>query len=168
VAVRPPAGASAWTEVVVAPGSPESDAVLVLEVGGEVSTVAQVLESIFLAPTSRGVERLSLAPRALLGRPGVPVVRVPRGQPLSLVDGTSPWGADGVAFLVARSPVDVLADGATTTSGRADLAWDPTGDWRVGDRVVIRVPLARLRAGAPGIVLGWKDRSVQPSNEASR
>jgi hypothetical protein len=154
--------------VVVAPASLEDDAVLVLEVGGEVSTVAQVLESIFLAPPGRGVERLSLAPRALLGRPGVPVIRVARGQAISSLNGSSPWGADGVAFLVARSPVEVLADGATTTSGRADLAWDPTGDWRVGDRLFIRIPLARLRIGAPGIVLAWKDRSVQPSSQASR
>lgn len=98
----------------------------------------------------------------------MPVIRVARGQSISSVDRSDPWGADGVALLVARSPVDVLADGVTTTSGRADLAWDPTADWRFGDRLFIRIPLARLRTGALGIVLAWKDRTVQPSNQDSR
>jgi hypothetical protein len=168
VAVRPPAGASAWTEVVVAPGAPGDEAVLVLEVGGEDSTVAQVLESILLAPDRGGVERLPLAPRALFGRQGVPVIRAARGQPISSSERSDLRGADGVTFLVVRSPVDVLADGATTTSGRADLAWDPSADWRVGDRLFIRVPLTRLRNGAPGIVLAWKDRIVHPPGQASR
>jgi len=168
VAVRPPAGASAWTEVAVAPRSAGDDAVLVLEVGGGVSTVAQVLESVFLVAAGGRLDRLPLAPRALIDRPGVPVIRVAAGQPISVPDRSAPRGVDEVAFLVARSPVEVLTDGTTTTSGRADLAWDPTGDWRIGDRLFVRIPLARVRSGAPGIVLAWKDRTVQPSNQNSR
>jgi hypothetical protein len=165
VAVRPPAGTSAWTEVLVASGGPGDDAVLVLEVGGEVSAVAQILESVLLVPAGGGVERLFTASR---GRPGVPVIRVARGQPIPSSAGSDPWGADGVAFLVARSPVEVLRDGTTTPSGRADLATDPTTDWRVGDRLFIRVPLARLRTSAPAIVLAWKDRTVRPWSHESR
>jgi len=165
VAVRPPGRASAWTEVVLAPESSANDGVLVLEVGGEVAEVAQVLESVLLAPTEGEVERLSVASR---GRPGVPVIRVAKRLPIPATDQPDFRGADGVAFLVARSPVDVLSDAAITPSGRADLAWDPTTDWRVGDRLVIRIPIARLRTSAPGIVLGWKDRTVQPSSQSSR
>jgi hypothetical protein len=168
VAVRSPAGASAWTEVEIMPTSSADDAVLVLEVGGEVSSVAQVLESVLLAAPEGGVVRLSLTPRALVSRQGVPVIRAARGQPISSVNGVSPWGPDGVAFLVARSPVEVLADGATTTSGRADLAWDPSADWRAGDRLFVRISLARLGTRAPGIVLAWKDRIPRRSHQDSR
>jgi hypothetical protein len=48
-------------------------------------------------------------------------------------------------------------------SGRADLAWDSTADWQAGDRLFIRIAVARLRTDAPGIVLAWKDRTVRPS-----
>jgi hypothetical protein len=91
MAVRPPAEASAWTEVAVVPRGPGDDAVLVLEVGGEISTVAQVLASVFLAPAGGRVERLSLVPRA----PGLPVIRVARGLPISSTEWSDPHGADG-------------------------------------------------------------------------
>src|SRR5262249_19819149 len=146
VAVRPPTSGSAWTEVMLAPEGSGDDGMLVLEVGGEVSMVAPVLERVLLASAGGGAARLPVASR---GRPGVRVIRVASPLPIPATDRPDFRGADGVAFLVARSPVDVLSDGITTMSGRADLAWDTTADWQVGDRVFIRVPIARLRTAAP-------------------
>ena len=36
-----------------------------------------------------------------------------------------------------------------------------SGDWREGDRVFLRIPAAALAEGWPGLVLGWKDRTLQ-------
>src|SRR4029453_11574142 len=71
-------------------------------------------------------------------------------------------GQNGLEFFVARSPVETLTNGDTTPAGPADRATSNVGDWREADRVFIRVPVARLQSGVPGIVLGWKDRTLKP------
>jgi hypothetical protein len=158
-AVVPPSGPAAWTTVAVVPQTAQPGDVLVIEAGGELNTITQVLESVIVASPA-GLRLLPLAPRALFPGEGVPVVQLPFGQPVTLAAGTDPFrGADGVSFFVVRSLVPTIRDGAVTASGPADRATDTSlGDWRQGDRVFVRVPLETLRAGAPGIVLGWKDR----------
>jgi hypothetical protein len=90
---------------------------------------------------------------------GIPIIVVPAGR----LPGSVPFrGESGIEFLVARSPVESLANADTTPSGAADRAASNVGDWREGDRVFIRVPVARLQAGTPGLVLGWKDRTLKP------
>ena len=99
------------------------------------------------------------------------MVSAPFGRPLSAQpEGGLPWGRGGVAFLVARSPVDVVRDGDVTVNGLADRSASGVGDYREGDRVFIRIPLAALRDQAPGIVLAWKDRTerVDPEGGGSR
>ncbi len=163
VNVVPPSATAAWTTVEVAPQSGQPGDVLVLEVGGELNTITQVLETLLVLTPARGLEELPLARRALIPASGVPVVKVPFGRPVALADGVPvPRGAEGIEFLVARSQVDVVTDGDTTPNGAADRATTHVGDWREGDRVFVRLPLATLRAGAPAIVLGWKDRTPKP------
>src|SRR5262249_47722307 len=48
-AVRPPTGASAWTEVEISRTSTGPDDVLLLEIGGERNTETQVLETLLVA-----------------------------------------------------------------------------------------------------------------------
>lgn len=158
VAVRPPAGATAWTQVEVAPrGAPPGD-VLVLEVGGELNTITQVLETVLLVPPDGRIEEVPLGRRA--GGPAIPVVTVQFGR-LPAVPATAFGGAEGIDFLVARSTVETLANADTTTLGPADKAMSNVGDWREGDRVFIRLPVARLAAGTPSVVLVWKDRTLK-------
>lgn len=158
-AVRPPEGPAAWTTVEVVPLTGRPDDVLVLEVGGELGNAAQVLETLALASGS-GWQALPLVRRALVSAPGVPVIQAYFGRPVSLPAGVTFQGTEQVGFLVVRSPIEVRVNGAVTANGLADLApvRDAHGDWREGDRVLVRMPLAGLRAGAPAIVLGWKDR----------
>lgn len=166
-AVYPPRGAAAWTEVGAAALTGQPEDVLVLEVGGELSTVRQVLETVLLVfPDGRLVE-LGLARRALIPADGVPVIRAAFGQPVAVPGGPQALrGAAGVDFLVARSQVDVISDGGITTNGLADLSPAEAGEWREGDRVFIRFAVATLRAGAvPGVVLAWKDRIVRPDRD---
>lgn len=159
VAVRPPRGRAAWTELEVTPRIGQPDDVLVLEVGGELNTVTQVLETLLVVPPGDAPRQLGLARRALIPGDGVPVVGVPFGRPVVLSDGPALMrGARGVAFLVARSQVEVIVNGAMTVNGFADVAPAHAGEWREGDRVFVRVPLATLRSGVLSVVLGWKDR----------
>jgi len=113
---------------------------------------------------------LGLAPRALIEGAGVPVVAIPFGEPVAAKEAAAFRGAGGVEFLVARSPVDAIPNGAVTTGGVADSSPFGAGEWRQGDRVYVRAPLATLRAGAPVIVLGWKDRTYRsdPDSEMLR
>jgi hypothetical protein len=157
--VRPPTGAAAWTEVEVRPRSTGPDDVLVLEVGGELNTITQVLDAVLLVPGEGGFQELPLVQRAAIGAPGVPVARVPFGR--IPAEATAFRGQDGLEFFVARSPIENLPDADTTTGGPADKAMTNVGDWREADRVFIRIPAARLRAGTPGIVLAWKDRTLK-------
>jgi hypothetical protein len=157
--VRPPTGAAAWTEVEVWPRSGGTGDVLVLEVGGELNTITQVLDAVFLVPGEGGVQELHLVTRSAVGAPGVPVARVPFGR--IPAESAAFRGQDGLEFFVARSPVESLPDADTTTAGPADRAVTHVGDWREADRVFIRIPAARFQAGLPGIVLGWKDRTLK-------
>jgi hypothetical protein len=152
-------GAAAWSQIDVRPRSGQAGAVLVLEVGGELNTIGQVLETLLLVPADGPIQELSLARRAVASASGIPVVTVPAGR----LPSPAPFrGENGIEFFVARSPVEGLANADTTPSGAADRATSNVGDWREGDRVFIRVPVARLQAGTPGLVLGWKDRTVKP------
>jgi hypothetical protein len=155
----PPGGPSAWTMLSVVAQTAQPGDVLVVEVGGEINTIRQVLQSVMVASPA-GLQALRLAPRALIAAEGIPVVQLPFGRPVALARGPDPFrGVDGVSFLVARSLVPTIPDAAVTPNGPADRATDSSiGDWREGDRVFVRVTLEALRAGAPGIVLGWKDR----------
>lgn len=158
-AVARPQERSAWTMADVIPVTARPDDVLILEVGGELGNVAQVLETLVVA-TSGGWQELPLVRRAVVPAVGVPVIQAYFGRPVSLPAGVSFQGADGVGFLVVRSPVEVQVNGGVTANGPADVApfRDALGDWREGDRVLIRLPMATLQAGAPPIGLGWKDR----------
>jgi hypothetical protein len=152
-------GAAAWSQIEVRPRTGQTDDVLVLEVGGELNTVTQVLETLLLVPVDGPIQELSLARRAVLPASGIPVMVVPAGRP----PGPVPLrGESGIDFLVARSSVESLENADTTPSGAADRAASNVGDWREGDRVFIRVPVSRLQAGTPGVVLGWKDRTLKP------
>ncbi len=164
VAVRPPAGASAWTEMEVASRTGRSDGVLVLEIGGELNTIGQILETLLVAAPGGPLQELALARRAVVPGDGVPVIGVPFGQPVLLSRPPRFGAAGGGEFLVARSLIDAAVDGDVTTHGPADQSALQTGrgEWREADRVFVRLPLGALRAGAPAIVLAWKDRTYRP------
>jgi hypothetical protein len=159
VALRPPAGAGSWLEVEVAARSGRPDDVLVLEVGGETSGAAQVVDAILLAPPGGGLTELPLAPAALFPGVGVTVLKAPFGRPLDRPDARARFrGIPGLELLVARSLVEAMVDGATTARGRADAAPHWAAEWREGDRVFLRVSPGLGPAGPPGVVLVWKDR----------
>jgi hypothetical protein len=158
-AVRPPAGPAAWTEIEVRPRTVGDADVLVLEVGGELNTITQVLDTLFLVSGAGGFQELRLVPGAAVSAPGIPVARVPFGR--IPAEPAAFRGQDGLEFFVARSPIESLPDADTTTTGSADKAMTNVGDWREADRVFIRIPAARLQAGAPAIVLGWRDRTLK-------
>ena len=158
VSVRPPTGPAAWTDVEIAFRGQGGD--LVLEVGGELNTITQVLETVLLMPADGAIQEVPLTRRALVSGPGIPVVTVQFGVPPA-VPRTAFGGAGGLDFLVARSPIESLTNGDTTTLGPADRATTNVGDWREADRVFIRVPAAGLQAGVPGVVLVWKDRTLK-------
>jgi hypothetical protein len=157
-AVRAPAEQSAWTVVEVVPRTGRPDDVCVLEVGGELNTIHQVLARLYVATPGGGLAELPLSRRSLFSRPGVPVIRVQFGVPVTLPRGVEFQGRSGVDFLVARSPIETVENGAATPNGFADVSPFQAGEWREGDRVFIRLPVSTLRAGAPPIVLVWKDR----------
>ena len=167
-AVRPPGGHSAWTEVEVVAQTARPPDVAILEIGGELSTIRQVVQTILVTKPDGVLAELPLAVRALVPGEGVPVVRTPAaGQPVS---GEFFPGSGGVALLVVRSPVEVIVDGGVSPNGPADAARHPgngSGDWREGDRVLFRLPLATLRDGAAALVLGWKDRQLQPDPDGT-
>jgi hypothetical protein len=161
VAVRPPEGASAWNTVQVTPRTAQPDDVLVLEIGGDIQSVHQVLTALAVA-TPEGVREIGLAPRALITTDGVPVVTAVYGRPLGGRALPAPRGAAGVEFLVARSGVDALRNASVDASGFTNVSYARAGEWREGDRLFARVPLATLQAGAPGIVVVWKTRTYLP------
>lgn len=164
-AVRPPAGASAWTEVVVVPRSRGADDVLVLEIGGEVNTIHQVLAVLLVGGPGGPLRRVPLARRALFSAPGVPILRAPFGRPVDLPSGVGFHEVEGLGALVARSLIEAIPDGDYTPRGPADRAATNVGDWREGDRVLLRASLAALAGGVPAVVLGWKDRTDKPDPE---
>jgi hypothetical protein len=167
-ALRRPAGAAAWTEVEVAPETAGPEDVLLLEVGGDHHTIEQVVETLLVGTPEGGWREPGLARRALIRGAGIPVVTAVFGRPLSRPDAAALFQAVGgavrVECLVVRSPIDLdtIRNGAITGRGRADLSpvWARGGDWREGDRLYVRLPLAALRAGPPALVVGWKDRTT--------
>ncbi len=161
VAVRPPAGRAAWTEIEVSPASAGPDDVLLLEIGGERNTITQVLETLMLAEPGRPLVTVPLARPALVTGAGVPVVAATFDAPLPPAMAQRFRPEAGIDLLVARSPLWDVRNGDVTSSGRADTVPFSGGDWREGDRVFLRIPAATLAQGAPGIVLGWKDRTLQ-------
>jgi hypothetical protein len=158
--VGPPRDGAAWTTVEVGLPSGRPDDVLILEVGGEIAPVNQVLETLALVGPAGEFQELRLVRRALVPADGVPITRPPFGRPVTLPPGAMLRGTAGVEFLVARSPVETIENGGLTTNGPADLSpvRDAVGEWREGDRVFIRVAASTLHSGAPTILLGWKDR----------
>lgn len=160
-AVRPPAGPAAWTEVDIAARSDRPDDVLVLEVGGEIGSVGQVLDAILVEVPGGRLAELPVEPVALIAGRGVLALSGPFGRPVTRSDaGTRFRGVGGVEFLVIRSLVETMVDATTTPRGRADASPHWAGEWREGDRLFVRLPVARLRAGPPRLVLSWKDRVV--------
>jgi hypothetical protein len=161
VAVRPPTRAAVWTEVDVATGSAGPDDVLVLEVGGELNTIGQVLDAIFVEEPGGRLTQLPVEPVALVGGRGVLALPAPFGRPVTRSDLRTRFRSAGsVDLLVIRSLVEVMVDAATTPRGRADASPHWAGEWREGDRLFVRLPVAALRAGPPRLALSWKDRIV--------
>jgi hypothetical protein len=159
--VRSPAGAAPWTEVDVTARGDRPDDVLVLEVGGELGTIGQVLDAILVEEPGGRLAELPVEPVALIAGRGVLALPAPFGRPVTRPDARARFrGAGGVEFLVIRSLVETMVDAATTARGRADASPHWAGEWREGDRLFLRLTLATLRAGPPRIVLSWKDRIV--------
>jgi hypothetical protein len=160
-AVRPPTGRAAWTEVEISRSEPGVDDVLVLEIGGERNTERQVLETLLVVDPARGLAEVPLARTALIAGAGVPVVAAPFEQPLPPLMAQRFHEVTGMGILVVRSPLWDIRDGALTASGPADTVPLGGGDWREGDRVFLRIAAAALDRGLPGLVLGWKDRTLK-------
>jgi hypothetical protein len=164
VALEYPRGSSAWTTVTLA--GPGADDRAILEIGGEMNTVRQVLETFAVLGSDGALVRVALSVPSLVPSPGIPVTRrlpgpLPAGLPFGPVPG-------GIEVAVVRSTVDAVPDGAVTPGGLADAAPHPgqgSGDWREADRVLLRVPLAPATAPV-AIVLGWKDRVLRPDPDA--
>jgi hypothetical protein len=156
--VRAPAPPAVWTTVDLLPRSGRPDDVCVLEIGGELNTIHQVLARLYVAAPTGGLQELPLVRRALFAKPGIPVIRTQFGKPVAPPAGVSFQGRPGVDFLVARSLIDTVENGSVTPNGLADISPFQAGEWREADRVFIRLPIATLRAGAPPIALVWKDR----------
>ncbi|MGH7265335.1 MAG: hypothetical protein ACREMB_10845 [Candidatus Rokuibacteriota bacterium] len=168
-AVRPPAARAAWAEVDVLARSARPDDVLVLEIGGDLNVATQVLETLWVVTAGAPAHALPLGRSALVAADAVPVVSARFGLPVA-PGPVAFHGARGLEFLVARSPVPTVVNGTSTVNGPADVAPHGSGEWREGDRVFIRIPLESLRAGAPAVVLGWKDRvdRVDPDGDEKR
>ena len=124
-----------------------------------------------MADPSRGLVEVPLARTALIPGAGVPVVAAPFEQPLPPALAQRFREVAGVGLLVVRSPLWDVRNGDNTASGPADTVPFSGGDWREGDRVVLRIPAARAGPRrAPALVLGWKDRTLQsdPDSEFPR
>jgi hypothetical protein len=166
--VRPPAGRTAWTALDVLPLTGQPEDVLLLEVGGDINVVTQLVGAVALAPPDGSIDEVPLTRGGGGSQQAVAIVFPPFGQVVEAKFGPSFRRFLGVDLLVARSPVYVFPDMGATSNGPADLALEEGGQWREGDRVLLRVPLATLRSGVPGIVLAWKDRIVKPQADPNR
>jgi hypothetical protein len=166
VTVRPPTGRAAWTEIEVHRTSPSPDDVLLLEIGGERNTITQVLETLLIAEPGRPFAAVPLARPALVPGAGVPVIASTFDVPLPPAMAQRFRQVGGLDLLVVRPPLWDVRNGDITSSGRADTVPFSGGDWREGDRVFLRIPAAQLAQGVPGIVLGWKDRTLQTDPNA--
>jgi hypothetical protein len=159
--VRPSTGRAAWTEIEVHQSSPSADDVLLLEIGGERNTITQVLETLLIAELGRPLAEIPLARPALVAGAGVPVIASTFDAPLPPAMAQRFRQEAGLDLLVVRPPLWDVRNGDQTSSGRADTVPFGGGDWREGDRVFLRIPVSKLGQGVPGIVLGWKDRTLQ-------
>lgn len=159
--VHPPQGTAAWTEVRVAARTGQPDDVLDLEVGGEEATENQILGTLAVVSREGELRELPLSRGAPRGD-GVVVVTRALGEPVAAPQAALFRGIAGIDFLVVRSSVPVIPEGGISSNGLADLAIEGPGDWRHGDRVLIRIPQSTLRGGPPAIVLGWRDRVTKP------
>jgi hypothetical protein len=166
ITVRPPTGRAAWTEIEVRRTSPRPDDVLLLEIGGERNTITQVLETLLIAEPGRSFAEVPLARPALVPGVGVPVVASTFDAPLPPAMTQRFRQVAGLDLLVVRPPLWDVRNGDMTSSGRADTVPFSGGDWREGDRMFLRIPAAQLAQGVPGIVLGWKDRTLQTDPDA--
>jgi hypothetical protein len=160
-AVRASTGASAWTEVEISRTSTGLDDVLLLEIGGERNTETQVLETLLVAEAGHELVEVPLARTALVTGAEVPVVRARFEQPIPPALAGQFHDEAGMGILVVRSMVETVWNAARTVNGPADVAPLGGGDWREGDRVFLRIPVAALERGLAGLVLGWKDRILQ-------
>lgn len=160
--IEAPREGSAWTVVHVVPIREEPDSVLVLEVGGDLSTITQLIETILVEERPGGFREQRLGSRALVeDADRVTILRVPFGRAVTLAGAAGLFrGPGSLGFLVARSLVDAVSRGDVTPNGSADAAsW--TGDWREGDRVFIRASLTALRRDRASVVLAWRDRTLR-------
>ncbi len=96
----------------------------------------------------------------------MPVVAAPFEQPIPPALAGRFREEAGMGLLVVRSPLWDVRNGDLTASGRADTVPFGGGDWREGDRVFLRIPAAALDRGLAGLVLGWKDRTLQTDPNA--
>jgi hypothetical protein len=159
LALRPPADTAAWTSVEIQPRTARPGDVCVLEIGGELTTITQVIGTMLVAAPDSGFVRLDVALPALVRGKGVPVVLTPLAWPAVRADAPKLFrGAGGLELLIVRSGVETMVDASLTARGPADVAPMRAGEWREADRLLVRIPLATLEAGAPGLVVGWKDR----------
>jgi hypothetical protein len=139
---------------------------LVLEIGGERNTVAQVVETLLIPDPQRELVPVPLARSALIQGSGVPVIAAAFGQPLPPALAQRFHEEAGRGVLVARSQLWDIRNGDVTASGPADTVPLGSGDWREGDRVFVRVPAAMLARSEPLLVLGWKDRTLRPDPDS--
>ena len=162
VAVRPPTGAAAWTEVDVAARGDRPDDVLVLEVGGELSTFGQVLDAIFVEEPGGRLAELPVEPVALVPGRGVLALPAPFGRPVGALRPPDPLPKRRVR----RSPRDQKPRGGDGGrrhhAARAGRCRAPLGGRVAGGGTgsSVRLPVAALRAGPPRLALSWKDRIV--------
>ena len=120
-----------------------------------------MLDAILVEGPGGRLAGLPVEPVALIAGRGVLALSAPFGRPVTRSDaGTRFRGVGGVEFLVIRSLVEAMVDATTTPRGRADASPHWAGEWREGDRLFVRLPVARLRAGPPRLVLSWRDRVV--------
>jgi len=138
----------------------------VLEIGGERTTVRQVLETLLVTEPARGLVEVPLARTALIPGAGVPVVSAPFEQPIPAVLAQRFREEAGKGLLDVRSPLWDVRNGDRTASGPADTVPLGGGDWREGDRVFLRIAAGALDRGLAGLVLGWKDRTLQTDPNA--
>ena len=66
-----------------------------------------------------------------------------------------------MGLLVVRGLLRDLRNAARTVNGLADTVALGEGDWREGDRVFLRISATALERGLAGLVLVWKDRTLQ-------
>jgi hypothetical protein len=161
--VRPPTGGSAWVEVDIVPRPGQPAEVAVVELGGELAPLRQVLDSLHLLAPDGSLTEIELARRALVRGAGVQIISAPFDRPVTVPDARSLFQAAGeLEFLVVRSQVEVSPGAEATPNGFGDLSAFSAGAWREGDRVLIRVSMAAAGPGLTPVVLGWRDRLFRP------